>query len=102
MSAHPGLERIGPGRVAIVRGATRVEITGYAADRIATWHEHMSTHGEAWAATYLAGVVDGMRAAHEMRLDELVSAAEARLAKGRAAIAEFEARQQGRAARGEA
>lgn len=80
------LERTAEGVAIIGKTGTRVEITGRTAERIARWHEHMQTHGPEVAATYLAGVIDGLSAAVAMRIEKVVAEAEERLAEGRRLI----------------
>lgn len=84
---QPHLVVFGPGNVEIRRGEHhRVALTGSAADRIATWHAHMLTHGETVAATYLAGVIDGLSASVAMRMDRAVADARAHREAGQALI----------------
>jgi hypothetical protein len=93
MKPQARLEVIGPQHVAICRGEARVDLTGPAAERVASWHAHMRTHGEDWAAVYLAGVIDGLGGATAMRARQAIASAEARLAEGRQAMAGAQARQ---------
>ncbi|HEX8905475.1 MAG TPA: hypothetical protein VF771_11560 [Longimicrobiaceae bacterium] len=71
---QPRLEVTGPGSAAIVRGEHRIELHGSMAARIIWWHAHMSTHGPDWAATYLAGVLDGLRYDLVAKTSELAKA----------------------------
>jgi len=87
------LDHIGEGRIAIIGPAgARVELSGAAALRVATWHAHMRTHGEDWAATYLAGVAHGLDAAAAMRVERVLADAQQRIAEGRALVESTRAR----------
>jgi hypothetical protein len=91
---QPRLDHLPEGRVAIVGAGVRVELSGPAALRVGTWHEHMRTHGEAEAAIYLAGVIDGLRAANAMRIEQVVADAQRRLSEGQAMIDAHRARRE--------
>lgn len=94
MSAHPTLEHTAEGVAIIGKDGARVELTGAAGRRVGTWHAHMATHGAEVAATYLAGVVDGLGASVSMRIDRIASETEAKLAEGRRLLDEAEARRE--------
>jgi hypothetical protein len=72
---EPGEE---PGTAVIIRGDRRVTLRGFFAQRALAWHAHMRTHGEAEARIYLAGLVDGLGAASEARMQEIMDGAAAR------------------------
>jgi hypothetical protein len=92
---QPELVLVGPQHIAIVGPTgTRVEITGPIAARIALWHDHMGAHGPKWAATYLAGVIDGMSAALAIKMQQALDEARARLAEGAKEIAAADARRE--------
>lgn len=79
------LARVAPGQVEIRRGqGAAVTLRGPSADHIATVFEHMQTHGEDFAAVYLAGVADGMLHQASARMREAVGEAERHLAAVRA------------------
>lgn len=77
------VERVGPEHIEIRRGEATVEIRGFAAERVAGVWEHMLTHGDAWARTYIMGVIDGLSAAHAERIREIMESASARIAEHR-------------------
>lgn len=71
---NPHLEVLGTDRVAIVKGATRLEISGPAVPRIIRWHTHALEFSPVDAGWYLAGVVDALNHAHVERSREFIAA----------------------------
>jgi hypothetical protein len=75
--SKPFLRRVGPAEVEIGPQPKEGEeprgvlFHGPHAERVAVVHEHMTTHGEQWAATYLMGVVDGLKLRGDMDMQQL-------------------------------
>jgi hypothetical protein len=89
----PQLERLGPERARISRGAEDgLEISGPLVARVLAWHDHMLTaHGERWAQVYLAGVLDGLAVAADEQVRQLFEETRRHLAEGEALRARLEA-----------
>ncbi len=82
----PRLEVLSPTKLALVApNGARLELEGGNVARAIAWHTHMlEAHGPAWAATYLAGFVDGLGHQAARDLERAVEDVRAHVAEGRA------------------